>query len=155
MRLVYKKETKSIVIFVVDDNSITSYPPDCCVIQSEPNSLVEMSLALGLNIPELIEHFNSNEIPFAMTPQLEIILRERAFGINLCTTIIDRIKNIDNLTNAQRLTLLNTIKDGMNALQWGDMQVARGAFNAIATTALYTQARKDWVILQIDNFLNN
>ena len=59
----------------------------------------------------------------------------------------------ESLTSAQRLTLLNTIKDAMNVLGWGDAQVARAAFNSIVTTALWTQSRKDWVLLQLDNYL--
>lgn len=155
MRLVYKKDTKSIVTVIVDDNSITSFPPNHCVLQSDADTLVQMALALGLNMPELIEYFETNNIDYAMTPELEQILKDRAWGINFGNTIIDRIKNTDGLTAQQRLTLLNTIKDGMNSLQWGDMNVARAVFNAINETTLYDTTRKNWVLQQIDNYLLN
>lgn len=57
------------------------------------------------------------------------------------------------LTNTQRVTLLNQVQLGMNALAWGDVEVARAAFNSIATTTLWTAARKTWVLGQLDNYL--
>lgn len=156
MRVVYDKLSKAIVTVIVsNDSSITAFPSDThCALQSDADTLLEMALAIGLNMPELILTFQTNNIQFAMTPALEQILKERAFGINFCTTVIDRIRNIDALNNTQRLTLLNTIKDAMNTLQWGDIQVARAAFNAVAITALFTQARKDWILAQLDAYIN-
>jgi len=72
----------------------------------------------------------------------------------LISELLDRIKNIDDLTNAQRLTLLNTIKDAMNTLLWGDIEVSRAAFAATTTTALFTQVRKDWILQQLDAYIN-
>jgi hypothetical protein len=157
MRIIYDKLTKAIVVVITDnDSSITAFPSDThCALQSDANTLLQMALAIGLNMPELIQAFQTNNIPFAMTPQLEQILKERAFGIDFCTQVIDRIRNMDALNNTQRLTLLNTIKDGMNTLQWGDIQVARAAFNAIAITALFTQVRKDWILAQLDAYINS
>jgi hypothetical protein len=156
MRIIYDRKSKAIVTVVTtDDNAFTAFPFDThCALQAEPTTLLQMALAIGLNMPELILTFQNNNIPFAMTPQLEQILKERAFGIDFCTQVIDRIKNMDGLNNSQRLTLLNSIKDAMNTLQWGDIQVARAAFNAIATTVLFTQTRKDWILAQLDAFIN-
>ncbi len=83
----------------------------------------------------------------------EIVGRERIFCFSLQDKILVKLRE-ENLTNTQRGTLLNTVQTAMNSLGWGDPQVSRAAFNQIATTALWTQARKDWVLLQLDTYLN-
>lgn len=94
-----------------------------------------------------------SKIPGPVKSTLQIIDGERAFCIEFTKTLFQRIREIDQLTNAQRITLLNNIQLGMNALQWGDVPVARAAFANIATTTLWTQGRKDWVLAQLDAFI--
>lgn len=84
---------------------------------------------------------------------LAMIDKDLQYGLRFRLQIIQAIKD-QSMTNADRLSLLNKIKDGMNSLDYGDVAVSRAVFNAIATDAtLYTAARKAWILQQIDNYL--
>lgn len=156
IRIIYLRETLAIHSVGIGDDSISHMPADTyATISGEPSHILLLATVASLDTMPIIDFLNNNNISFNMTPELQSIFKDRAFGIRLCADIVDRVKNLEDLNNTQRLTLLNTIKDGLNSLQWGDIIVSRAAFNAIATTALYTQARKDWVLDQIDNYLNN
>lgn len=83
----------------------------------------------------------------------DIITADEVFCRQFTKEIFHQLR-LENLTNTQRVTLLGTIQVGMNALAWGDAEVARAAFNSITTTTLWTTVRKNWVLAQIDSYLN-
>jgi hypothetical protein len=104
------------------------------------------------------QFFTSYELEYAdmaeLSTQLKAVLKDQFFGIRLRGEIIEAIKD-QAMTNGDRLTLLNKIKDGMNSLDYGDMSVSRAVFNNIATDTLYTTARKNWILNKIDSYLNS
>jgi hypothetical protein len=102
------------------------------------------------------QFFKSYEIEYAdmaqISAQLRTILKDEGFGRRLRSEIIEAVKDA-NMTNADRLTLFNKVKNGMDTLDYGDMQVSRLVFNSIATDTLYTAARKNWILGKIDAYL--
>lgn len=114
-----------------------------------------MTMASDLNIrctdiPNYQLETSWVKLPIA---NISLVNRQRMFCNNFQSELLAALRDED-LTNAQRVTLLTTIKDAMNVLSWGDAEVARVAFASINTTALWTQPRKDWVLGKIDAYLN-
>jgi hypothetical protein len=157
MRIIYDKLTKEIgAVIVNDDSSITAFPMAThCAIQADTDTLVEMALAIGLNMTELIKTLEDNNIQFAMTPELEQILKDRAFGITFANTLLDRLKNQDTLTLTQRGQLLSKIHLFLTVLTIGDITAARAVLNNYATDLVLTAARKDWALAQLDAYIAN
>jgi len=156
MRIIYEKTTLVVVTIITDDDSsITAFPATThCALQADPNTLIQMSIAIGLNLQEVVDHFTTNNIEFNMTPEQEQIFRDRAFGINFGTTLIDTIKNLQGMTLSERGQLLNKIHLFLTTLQFGDITVARAIMNSYAVDAILTQGRKDWVLAQLDAYIN-
>lgn len=102
------------------------------------------------------QFFKSYEIEYADMAQisalLRTILKDEGFGRRLRAEIIEAVKD-QNMSNADRLTLFNKIKTGMDTLDYGDMQVSRAVFNSITTDTLFTTARKNWILGKIDTYL--
>lgn len=140
-------------ILVMDDATGTAdYRADLY----EENIVLDQHLPalLAYGVDEIDLNKKSQQINTNMTPAEFVFIKDMTFGRTFISKLLDRLKNTESLTNAQRLTLLNTIKDAMNTLLWGDIAVSRAAFNAVATTVLFTQARKDWILAQLDEYLS-
>lgn len=114
----------------------------------------------GINLVVSIPDNYAEHLQFAVTNALAVsyyllVSSDRAFCESFQNSLLQKLREDLTLTNTQRGTLLSTVQLGMNALSWGDAVVARTAFNSITTTALWTQTRKDWVLLQMDNYINS
>lgn len=97
--------------------------------------------------------WTESEPPVNPLSPIDIVNKDLRFGLDFRLKVIELIKT-QNMTNADRLSLMNKIKDAMNSLDYGDIVVSRAVFNSIATdVTLYTTARKTWVLQQLDNYL--
>ncbi len=76
--------------------------------------------------------------------------KEEKQGRLVIDDMIYQLRNVQALTVAQRVTLLTYLRDVQIQLIVGELRVAREIANGLATTALYTNARKTWVVARID-----
>ncbi len=94
-----------------------------------------------------------NQVNYSVTTAQEIgrfeVQKERKGGHGVIEDLIIAIKG-QNLTAAEITTLLNTITLVLIMLLSGHLQGARVAANNTSTTALFTNARKTWLVDRID-----
>lgn len=103
---------------------------------------------------ELRAYIQAHSTPDTISQYFIIVYNERQFCNSFQSLLLAKLRE-QAMTNADRITLLNTLKDAMNSLSWGDVNVSRYYFNSIATTSLWTAARKTWVLQQFDNYINS
>lgn len=152
VRTIHDLETGKIM--VIDDGTA---PVDYSEQYWQENHVFEDQLPLLLSLGIDEDDFNNKTKDYFknMTPEEIQVIKHIAAGRKFIIEILNQIKNMEELTINQRLQLLSTIKDPLNSLLWGDPEVSRAAFAATATTTLFTQTRKDWILAQIDAYINS
>ena len=92
-------------------------------------------------------------VSYSLTSQTNVdkqtLYQEKKKSGSAMDDLLVALRN-QSLTGAEIATLLNTISLVLILLISGNMQAARLAANNIATTALYTNARKNWLVSRLD-----
>jgi len=153
MRIIYDLLTKDVVTAIEDDGlSTTAYSPDSYgVIQGDVDTIVEMVIAMGLDV--------SHIIGIDMNESLKRVIKDRQMGQKLFNRFLSENKQIEINTsdNIKQLQYLINVKMMLDA---GALGTARDLLtmipdNAFITTPGYANGaeRKQSYIDEINTYI--
>lgn len=155
MRIIYNHATLQVSAIEFDVQSMTAFGPDYAAIQADPETVINVAIAVGLDTTQIINFAKENNIILPMTPELEKTLKDRAF----CTGLLNEFTAQQQQTSVDAATykvMIGVFQYVLFALQMGNVLQAKMQLLEISPIdyqPVWTQADQDYYVGKINTYL--